>query len=54
VTHEQEQQSLITVYKKQDQVNIEVFLYQDEQNLSITSNVSVTDLFGKDPLEISF
>ncbi len=48
------QESLISLYLKNDMVNIEVFLYQDEQKMSINTNVSAQELFGRDPNDISF
>ena len=51
---ETEQQSLISLYLKDDQVNIEVFLYNDAQKMSITSNVSAIELFGREPIDIPF
>ena len=48
------QESLISLYLKNDMVNIEVFLYQDEQKMSINTNVSAAELFGRDPSDISF
>ena len=35
-------------------MNIEVFLYQDEQKMSINTNVGAIELFGREPNEISF
>jgi len=35
-------------------VNIEVFLYNDTQKMSITSNVSAIELFGREPTDIPF
>ena len=35
-------------------MNIEVFLYNDAQKMSITSNVSAVELFGREPTDIPF
>lgn len=48
------QESLISLYLKDDQVSIEVFLYNDEEKMSINTNVSALELFGREPGDISF
>ena len=50
----EEQKSLISFFLKEEMVMIEVFLYNEAKQLSITSNVSALELFGKDPTEIDF
>ena len=35
-------------------MNIEVFLYNDEQKMSINTNVQALKLFGREPVDISF
>lgn len=35
-------------------MNIEVFLYNDEQKMSINTNVQAMKLFGREPADISF
>ena len=35
-------------------MNIEVYLFNDAQKMSITSNVTSLELFGRDPLDIAF
>ena len=49
-----EAESLITLYLKNGQVNIEVFLFKDKDKMSITSNVQATEIFDQDPLSINF
>ena len=42
------------MYLKEEQVNIEVFLYNDEQKMSINTNVQALKLFGREPSDIPF
>jgi len=51
---EKEEQGLISLYLKQNLVNIEVYLYRDTQKMSITSTVGALELFGREPNEIPF
>jgi hypothetical protein len=39
---------------KDGDVNIEVFLYRDTNKMSITSQVTAVELFGRDPRELHF
>lgn len=49
-----EAESLITLYLKEGQVNIEVFLFKDKDKMSITSNVMATEIFDQDPISINY
>lgn len=51
---EKVQESLISLYLKEDQVTIEVFLYKDEEKMSINTNVGAIELFGREPNDIEF
>ena len=45
---------MVSFYLKDENVMIEVFLYHEAKQMSITSNVSAIELFGRDPTEIDF
>jgi len=51
---EEVQESLISFYLKDNHINIEVFLFNDEDKMSINTNVQALDLFGRDPSDIPF
>lgn len=48
------QEALISLHLKDGDVNIEVFLYKDTNKMSITSQVTALELFGRDPRELQF
>jgi hypothetical protein len=48
------QESVITMYLKEQSVNIQVSLYKEQSKMSIASSVSAVDLFGEDPMSIPF
>ena len=50
----EEQKSMVSFYLKDENVMIEVFLYHEAKQMSITSTVSAIELFGRDPTEIDF
>ena len=52
--HEASQDSVVTLYLKEDNVNIEVSLYNEPSRMSIASQVHSFDLFGEDPMLIPF
>ena len=45
---------VITLYLKDQSVNIEVSLYKELSKMSIASSVHALDLFGDDPMNIPF
>lgn len=51
---ETSQESVITLYLKDMNVNIEVSLYKEQSKMSIASSVHALDLFGDDPMSIPF
>jgi hypothetical protein len=48
------QEGVITLYLKDESVNIEVALYKELSKMSIASTVHAQDLFGDDPMAIPF
>ena len=51
---ETSQESVIALYLKDMNVNIEVSLYKEQSKMSIASSVHALDLFGDDPMSIPF
>jgi hypothetical protein len=51
---EEVQESLISFYLKDELINIEVFLFNDEDKMSINTNVQALELFGREPGDIPF
>jgi len=47
-------QGMISMYLRDDHVQIEVCLYQDHSKMSIASSIYALDLFGEDPMSLSF
>ena len=52
--NEQAQDSVITLYLKDQMVNIEVSLYNEPSRMQIASSVHCMDLFGEDPTHVPF
>ena len=53
-SEEAPQESVITLYLKDHNVNIQVSLYKEQSKMSIASSVLAVDLFGEDPMSIPF
>ena len=49
-----EKKSLISLYLKNKQINIEVFFYSDDQKMSIIGSVDAQELLQDDPLKVPF
>jgi hypothetical protein len=48
------QDSVVTLYLKDQMVNIEVSLYNEPSRMQIASSVHCVDLFGEDPTQVPF